>query len=105
MVKWVFLTDIASFKPAIFREDNPGDFNFFFNTSQRRSCYITPERFLDCRQADKMLSKGVLTAVNPQSKSRDHNLPDMDFVRHQQGSQTPEMDIIFRWVRQNQSAF
>ncbi|KAK2556549.1 Phosphoinositide 3-kinase regulatory subunit 4 [Acropora cervicornis] len=91
---WVLLTDIASFKPAILPEDNPADFNFFFDTSRRRSCYIAPERFLDSRQADQMLSKGVLTAVDPQSKSKDHSLPDMDFVRHQQGNLTPEMDIF-----------
>ena len=91
---WVLLTDIASFKPAILPEDNPADFNFFFDTSRRRSCYIAPERFLDSRQADQMLSQGVLTAFDPQSKSKDHSLPDMDFVRHQQGNLTPEMDIF-----------
>ena len=91
---WVLLTDIASFKPAILPEDNPADFNFFFDTSRRRSCYVAPERFLDSRQADQMLSKGVSTAVDPQSKSKDHSLPDMDFVRHQQGNLTPEMDIF-----------
>ena len=69
---WVLLTDIASFKPVILPEDNAADFNFFFDTSQRRSCYIAPERFLDSRQANQMLSKGVLTAVDPQSKSKDH---------------------------------
>ncbi|XP_044166788.1 LOW QUALITY PROTEIN: phosphoinositide 3-kinase regulatory subunit 4-like [Acropora millepora] len=91
---WVLLTDIASFKPAILPEDNPADFNFFFDTSRRRSCYIAPERFLDSRHADQMLSKGVSTAVDPQSKGKDHSLPDMDFVRHQQGNLTPEMDIF-----------
>ena len=92
---WVLLTDIASFKPAIRSSRGyPADFNFFFDTSRCRSCYIAPERFLDSRQADQMLSKGVLTAVDPQSKSKDHSLPDMDFVRHQQGNLTPAMDIF-----------
>ena len=67
---WVLLIDIASFEPAILSEDNPADFNFFFETSRRRSCYIALERFLDSRQADQMLSKGVSTAVDPQSKSK-----------------------------------
>ena len=40
-------------------KDNPADFNFFFYTSRRRSCYIATERFLDSRQADQMFSKGV----------------------------------------------
>ena len=91
---WVLLTDIASFKPGILVEDNPADFNFFFDSSQHHSCYIAPERFLESRQADQLLSIGVLTAVDPQPKSRDHSLPDMDFVRHQQGNLTPETDIF-----------
>ena len=93
---WVLLTDIASFKPAILPEDNPADFNFFFDTSRRRSCYIAPERFLDSRQADQMLSKGLSTAGNGhrQSNSGDPSLPDMDLVRHQQGNLTPEMDVF-----------
>ncbi|OZJ02366.1 hypothetical protein BZG36_04469, partial [Bifiguratus adelaidae] len=42
---WVFLTDYASFKPTYLPEDNPADFSFFFDTSDRRSCYVAPERF------------------------------------------------------------
>ena len=53
---WVLLTDIACFKPAIFQEDNPADFGFFFDRSRHCSCYIAPERFLDFRQADQMFS-------------------------------------------------
>ena len=78
---WVLLTDIeASSLLFVLLEDNPADFNLFFYTSQRRSCHIAPEQFFDPRQADQMLSKGVLTAVDPQSKSKDHSLPDVDFV-------------------------
>ena len=94
---WVLLTDIASFKPAFLPEDNPADFNFFFDTSRRRSCYIAPERFLDSRQADQLLVRGSSTAgsnSDSQSNSGDPSLPDMDLVRHQQGNLTPEMDIF-----------
>ena len=93
---WVLLTDIASFKPAFLPEDNPADFNFFFDTSRRRSCYIAPERFLDSRQAEQMLVRGLSTAGNGdnQSNSNVPSLPDMDLVRHQQGTLTPEMDIF-----------
>ncbi|XP_065154554.1 phosphoinositide 3-kinase regulatory subunit 4 isoform X3 [Paramisgurnus dabryanus] len=44
---WVLLTDFASFKPTYLPEDNPADFNYFFDTSRRRTCYISPERFVD----------------------------------------------------------
>uniref|UniRef100_H2Z3A5 non-specific serine/threonine protein kinase n=1 Tax=Ciona savignyi TaxID=51511 RepID=H2Z3A5_CIOSA len=44
---WLLLTDFASFKPAYLPDDNPADFNYFFDTSRRRTCYIAPERFTD----------------------------------------------------------
>lgn len=44
---WVLLTDFANFKPTFLPEDNPADFNYFFDTSRRRTCYIAPERFVD----------------------------------------------------------
>lgn len=42
---WVLLTDFAHFKPAHLPENNPSDYNYFFDTSRRRTCYIAPERF------------------------------------------------------------
>lgn len=44
---WVLLTDFASFKPTYLPEDNPADFNYFFDSSRRRTCYIAPECFVD----------------------------------------------------------
>ncbi|XP_057691095.1 phosphoinositide 3-kinase regulatory subunit 4 [Corythoichthys intestinalis] len=44
---WALLSDFASFKPTYLPEDNPADFNYFFDTSRRRTCYIAPERFVD----------------------------------------------------------
>lgn len=43
---WILLSDFAPFKPVFLPEDNPGSFSFFFDTSQRRTCYLAPERFL-----------------------------------------------------------
>lgn len=43
---WSLLCDFAPFKPVYLPEDNPGTFSFYFDTSQRRSCYLAPERFL-----------------------------------------------------------
>lgn len=43
---WLILTDFAGYlKPVYLPEDNPGEFSFYFDTSQRRSCYLAPERF------------------------------------------------------------
>ena len=44
---WLLLTDFASFKPLYLPNDNPADFNYYFDTSRRRTCYIAPERFTD----------------------------------------------------------
>lgn len=43
---WVVLTDFSEYiKPKYLPEDNPGEYAFYFDTSQRRSCYLAPERF------------------------------------------------------------
>eukprot|EP01087_Luapelamoeba_hula_P016325 TRINITY_DN5016_c2_g1_i1.p1 TRINITY_DN5016_c2_g1~~TRINITY_DN5016_c2_g1_i1.p1 ORF type:complete len:1525 (+),score=308.28 TRINITY_DN5016_c2_g1_i1:135-4577(+) len=42
---WLYLTDFASYKPTNIPEDDPLDFHYFFNTGERATCYIAPERF------------------------------------------------------------
>ena len=42
---WVMLTDFACYKPTELLEDNPAAYSFFYDTSRRRNCYISPERF------------------------------------------------------------
>lgn len=39
------MSDFASYKPVFIPEDDPSQFSFCFDTSQRRSCYVAPERF------------------------------------------------------------
>jgi len=41
---WVVLSDFAPYKPTYLPDDDPADFNFYFQT-QNRSCYLAPERF------------------------------------------------------------
>ena len=55
---WIFLVDVAFYKPTFLPSDNPADFSFYFEgqshirasngmiTQQaRRRCYVAPERF------------------------------------------------------------
>ncbi|QLL31377.1 hypothetical protein HG536_0B02400 [Torulaspora globosa] len=43
---WIVLTDFSNkIKPTYLPEDNPGEFSFYFDTSNRRTCYLAPERF------------------------------------------------------------
>lgn len=43
--KWVYLTDFAPFKPVHLPETDSAQFLYYFDTSQRRACYVAPERF------------------------------------------------------------
>uniref|UniRef100_A0A7M4EDW5 Phosphoinositide 3-kinase regulatory subunit 4 n=1 Tax=Crocodylus porosus TaxID=8502 RepID=A0A7M4EDW5_CROPO len=83
---WVLLTDFASFKPTYLPEDNPADFNYFFDTSRRRTCYIAPERFVD----------GSLFATELES-IRDPSTPLVDLANSNQrtgGELKRAMDIF-----------
>lgn len=42
---WIYLSDYAPYKPVYLPENDPSYFSFFFDTSQRRTCYLAPERF------------------------------------------------------------
>lgn len=44
---WIYLSDFAPFKPVFIPENDPSQFSFYFDTSQRRSCYVAPERFTE----------------------------------------------------------
>nr|AWV66625.1 phosphoinositide 3-kinase regulatory subunit 4 [Brachionus rotundiformis] len=42
---WISLTDFASYKPVYLSKNHPAaDFNYFFDISRRRTCYLAPER-------------------------------------------------------------
>ncbi|WPK23805.1 hypothetical protein PUMCH_001051 [Australozyma saopauloensis] len=43
---WLVLSDFAQHtKPVYLPDDNPSEFVFYFDSSNRRSCYVAPERF------------------------------------------------------------
>ncbi|SCU84467.1 LADA_0D01838g1_1 [Lachancea dasiensis] len=51
---WLVLADFSNhLKPTYLPEDNPGEYAFYFDTSQRRSCYIAPERFDSVKYKDE----------------------------------------------------
>jgi phosphoinositide-3-kinase, regulatory subunit 4 len=44
---WVFLTDFAPYKPTFIpQDDSTHEFSYYFDTSERRVCYLAPERFV-----------------------------------------------------------
>lgn len=70
---WILLADFASYKPVFLPDDNPADYNYFFDTSRRRTCYIAPERF---------------------KNSSANEIAFNDVEPSQSGTLTPEMDIF-----------
>ncbi|XP_039265322.2 phosphoinositide 3-kinase regulatory subunit 4-like [Styela clava] len=64
---WLLLTDFASYKPTYIPDDNPADFNYFFDTSRRRVCYIAPERFVE-------MSLVTEDAATKETQGLDHSM-------------------------------
>ncbi|XP_032813676.2 phosphoinositide 3-kinase regulatory subunit 4 [Petromyzon marinus] len=85
---WLLLTDPAAFKPVYLPEDNPADFNYFFDTSRRRTCYLAPERFVD----------GGASGAAPELVSGENaNTPLVDLAGNNQrqlGELTHAMDVF-----------
>lgn len=55
---WLVLTDFAQHtKPVYLPDDNPSEFVFYFDSSNRRSCYVAPERFYSKIERASMLAK------------------------------------------------
>lgn len=43
---WIVLTDFgSSFKPTLIPDEDPTDFQYYFDSMNRNRCYIAPERF------------------------------------------------------------
>ena len=42
---FVVLTDFAPYKPTVIPNDDPTDFQYYFDTAGNRACYLAPERF------------------------------------------------------------
>ncbi|KAJ6246698.1 phosphoinositide 3-kinase regulatory subunit 4 [Anaeramoeba flamelloides] len=47
---WIFITDLATYKPKYIPAGNPAKFSYYFDTSGTRKCYLAPERFYDDQQ-------------------------------------------------------
>eukprot|EP01038_Epipyxis_sp_PR26KG_P008875 gene8875-11972_t len=42
---WITLTDFSPFKPTMIPDDDPTDFQYYFDSMGRHRCYVAPERF------------------------------------------------------------
>ena len=85
------LTDIASFKPVFLPADNPADFNYFFDTSRKRLCYIAPERFVD---VNVRMQENSLAGEEFKRDANSPILPMQDFPEASSNELTEAMDIF-----------
>lgn len=77
---WLFLTDISFYKPTYLPADNPADYSFFFDSGQRRRCYLAPERFYNSgeRKADESPASNVMSGmVSPRERDSTLGLTNM----------------------------
>lgn len=51
---WILLSDIGLFKPVYLPDQNQSQFSFYFDTIQRHSCYVAPERFKSQAEIDEL---------------------------------------------------
>lgn len=59
---WIFLSDFASFKPTYFAYEDPAEYYYYFNASQRNVCYLAPERFFDQTRTKNDLNNDTFSA-------------------------------------------
>ncbi|XP_070561673.1 phosphoinositide 3-kinase regulatory subunit 4-like isoform X2 [Ptychodera flava] len=88
--KWIAFQLLCALNQSHKVKNNPSDYNFFFDTSRRRTCYIAPERFIDVSSKQQMseLEKGM-----PQELE---SLPDSENIlgSYGKGELTPAMDVF-----------
>lgn len=90
----VYVTDFAaSFKPASLPLNDPSDFNYFYDTSGRRTCYVAPERFYsDDAAASRERQKAK--AVFAQKEGPTIDLAAEVLGQKSQGKVTEAMDVF-----------
>jgi serine/threonine protein kinase len=59
---WIILTDFGSFKPTLIPDDDPTDFQFYFDSMGRHRCYVAPERFYR-REVKSRWSRPVIASM------------------------------------------
>jgi len=72
---WVSLADFASYKPVYLSKNHPSaDFNYYFDISARRTCYLAPER-LDGSGRESMLKTSQISDHETSSSGIDELIP------------------------------
>ncbi|KAG0690529.1 Serine/threonine-protein kinase [Pichia californica] len=104
---WILLSDIGLFKPVYLPDQNQSHFSFYFDTIQRHSCYIAPERFKSQSEIDELFKNPENIKLTPEVDIFSlgcviaelytdglpiFSLPQM--FRYKRGEYTPNLDAI-----------
>ena len=95
---WLLLTDFAPYKPVDLPFNNPAFFNYFYDTSRRRTCYIAPERFKEqvnerseLKPESDIFSVGCVIAELFSDGRRLFDLPQL--LNYKAGTYSPEESL------------
>ncbi|KAJ1787808.1 Serine/threonine-protein kinase, partial [Coemansia sp. RSA 2399] len=80
-----YVADFAPFKPTYLPADDPAEFNFYFDTSARQCCCVSPERFYDPGSRISQL----LVASNTNTPRESSDIDEKDVL-----ALKPSMDIF-----------
>lgn len=73
---WIVLTDFSPYKPSTIPDDDPTDFQYFFDTMGRRRCSVAPERFVHRKTDDDSLNtNGANVNIEYRKSSTSLNVP------------------------------
>jgi phosphoinositide-3-kinase regulatory subunit 4 len=76
---WLILTDFSPFKPTMIPDDDPTDFQYYFDSMSRHRCYVAPERFYRKEVKSRWGGKEGF------SQSNDNDSDDSDFLTETNG--------------------
>lgn len=82
---WIVLTDFAPFKPLYIPDDDPTDFQFYFDTMARHKCYIAPERFQRKEDSKGSVSTNATASTSSQGRGK---------ARENISTGNPAMDVF-----------
>lgn len=91
---WVFLTDLAPYKPVTLPADDPSNFAYFFDTAERRICLIAPERFSSSSSSSSVPTGVSSSSSSSSSSASSSTSQSSSFTANNEQQVTEQMDVF-----------
>jgi len=92
---FVVLTDFAPYKPTVIPNDDPTEFQYYFDAAGNRACYLAPERFAP---QDSIISdtsaKTKPAGMTPDNINSSTGKANQAHTRNRNDPLTPAMDVF-----------